>query len=167
MSGEVPCKFCVSRQQRIEYDLTHQPTPVEKHIIKQESEIFVTPKESEDRWVLIMRMLYSPIYPLKPWNLSLKPRSHSWIFILNIELGTKALRLSKSICCLRESFIRLGFFASKITYCQFLRVLNIWQLKTGVKTNETVNQIETVKIIWCFWETRKTKSALERINPSN
>lgn len=48
VSGEVPCKFCVSRQQRIEYDLTHQPTPVEKHIIKQESEIFVTPKESED-----------------------------------------------------------------------------------------------------------------------
>ena len=49
VNGEVPCKFCVSKQRKIEYDLAQQPTPVEKHIIQQESEIFVTPEESEER----------------------------------------------------------------------------------------------------------------------
>lgn len=48
VNGEVPCKFCVSKRQKIEYDLAHQPTPVERHIIQQESEIFVTPEESDD-----------------------------------------------------------------------------------------------------------------------
>ena len=50
MNGEVPCKFCVSKQRKIEYDLAHQPTPVERNIIQQESEIFVTPDESEERY---------------------------------------------------------------------------------------------------------------------
>lgn len=48
VNGEVLCKFCVSRQRKIEYDLTHQPTPVERNILQQESEIFITPGESED-----------------------------------------------------------------------------------------------------------------------
>lgn len=50
MNGENPCKFCTSKQKKIEYDLAHQPTPVEKSIVKQESEIFVSPEGSEDRY---------------------------------------------------------------------------------------------------------------------
>ena len=49
VNGETPCKFCTSKQKKIEYDLAHQPTAVEKSIIKQESEIFVSPEGSEDR----------------------------------------------------------------------------------------------------------------------
>ena len=49
VNGEVPCKFCVSKQRKIEYDLSHQPTPVERNIIQQESEIFVTPESSKER----------------------------------------------------------------------------------------------------------------------
>ncbi|KAL9989100.1 hypothetical protein ACROYT_G003609 [Oculina patagonica] len=48
VNGEVPCKFCVSKQRKIEYDLAHQPTPVERNIIQQESEIFITPESSEE-----------------------------------------------------------------------------------------------------------------------
>lgn len=49
VNGETPCKFCTSKQKKIEYDLAHQPTSVERNIIKQESEIFVSPEGSEER----------------------------------------------------------------------------------------------------------------------
>ena len=49
VNGEVPCKFCISKQRKIEYALAHQPTPVERNILNQEAEIFVTPEDSEER----------------------------------------------------------------------------------------------------------------------
>ncbi|CAH3175626.1 unnamed protein product [Porites lobata] len=49
VNGEVPCKFCISKQRKIDYDLAHQPTPVERKIIQQESEIFETSHSSNVR----------------------------------------------------------------------------------------------------------------------
>lgn len=48
VNGKVPCKFCVSKQRKIEYDLAHQPTPVERNIIQQESEIFLSQDSSKE-----------------------------------------------------------------------------------------------------------------------
>lgn len=56
VNGETPCKFCTSKQKKIEYDLAHQPTAVEKSIIKQESEIFVSPEGSEDSGVRVRQV---------------------------------------------------------------------------------------------------------------
>ena len=50
VNGEVPCKFCISKQRKIDYDLAHQPTPVERKIIQQESEIFETSHSSNVRY---------------------------------------------------------------------------------------------------------------------
>ena len=50
VNGEVPCKFCISKQRKIDYDLAHQPTAVERKIIQQESEIFETSHSSNVRY---------------------------------------------------------------------------------------------------------------------
>ncbi|XP_031568188.1 ankyrin repeat, PH and SEC7 domain containing protein secG-like [Actinia tenebrosa] len=41
---KICCYFCVAKQQKVEYDLAHQPTPVEKNIAASESVIFKSPK---------------------------------------------------------------------------------------------------------------------------
>ena len=78
MNGETPCKFCTSKQKKIEYDLAHQPTSVERNIIKQESEIFVSPEGSEERYRYSYRIL---------WGLNIKSRG----VVLYIYLGKQSL----------------------------------------------------------------------------
>ena len=83
VNGETPCKFCTSKQKKIEYDLAHQPTSVERNIIKQESEIFVSPEGSEERYRYSYRIL---------WGLNIKSRG----VVLYIQVNNQCVQVFSS-----------------------------------------------------------------------
>ena len=128
VNGETPCKFCTSKQKKIEYDLAHQPTSVERNIIKQESEIFVSPEGSEERYRYSYRIL---------WGLNIKSRG----VVLYIQINNHCVQVLSSYFIglqlqINLTFVKLFFItglqlnSKKIDSCTAGNLV----LTTGLKT---------------------------------
>ena len=122
VNGETPCKFCTSKQKKIEYDLAHQPTSVEKNIIKQESEIFVSPEGSEERYRYSYRIL---------WGLNIKSRG----VVLYIQINNHCVQVLSSYFIGLQLQINLTFVKLLSVFISVFKT-NFVQIK-GNSTNSS------------------------------